>query len=288
MADKVDKVLVGTDRKTEKFKTNVAAEIAIAQFRQDVENLGSLIQENRYDMKWLSEVVRFSGFADNMASCLIGYGFISEEMLNFSRKYSNWFKNNQVVYEASEYENKELRERVNELSLINLQLSENLKSLESDRERLKELELRVSNLEFERDFLEAELVKQHAQPQPEPVSFEIGEELSGLLEFLKAQSGQVGEMLELFKNNKASMLTSEFMRSEVYKNQCKDRKGKNSPRYRQDAPDETIIKEFQNGSTVQQLAQLYNMTENGIREKLKRAGVWENRRKKGDKSDGYK
>lgn len=76
----------------------------------------------------------------------------------------------------------------------------------------------------------------------------------------------------------------EFISSEEYKH--RDRKGAKAPRFRRDVKDEDIVKQYQSGVSIRELAENYNMTENGMRLRLKELGVWEDRRFSANKKIG--
>lgn len=73
-----------------------------------------------------------------------------------------------------------------------------------------------------------------------------------------------------------SIALKNFLRSEEYKG--KDRRGTNSPRYRQDVSDEELKELYEAGSSVAELADKFKLTPNGVRIRLKALGIFKDKR----------
>ena len=93
---------------------------------------------------------------------------------------------------------------------------------------------------------------------------------------MKELSENIEKVLGLVKENINVITMQAVMKSSEYKE--KDRHGENSPKFRIDVDNTSLIIDYKSGKSVQDLAVKYNMGENGIRERLKRANVWEGRR----------
>lgn len=77
------------------------------------------------------------------------------------------------------------------------------------------------------------------------------------------------ETIRLIHENARAMEMREYMKDESV-----DRSGINSPRYRKDINDEELIKLYQGGKTIKELANKFNMSSPGIMDRLKKLGVY--------------
>lgn len=90
------------------------------------------------------------------------------------------------------------------------------------------------------------------------------------------QTSEIRELLDLVSRNVNVLKTTEFMRS---------RKAgdasivKSAPNLRADIDTDEVVRDYLNGMKTSDLANKYGLGDNGIRERLKRAGVWKGRNK---------
>ena len=99
-------------------------------------------------------------------------------------------------------------------------------------------------------------------------------ETKGLIEAVEEFNRKSDLMLDLVDRNVKNISTAEYMRSDANKQPRPSMKEENAPRYRADVKTEDIVRDYKAGISVKDLAIKYNMGENGIRERLKRAGEW--------------
>lgn len=89
-------------------------------------------------------------------------------------------------------------------------------------------------------------------------------------------SADIQDIIDLVKSNIKPIIRSEFLRSEYNKGR-EIRSGENAPRFRKDVKTDDIIRDYLNKVPVKEIAKKYNMGANGIRTRLKKAGVWQGR-----------
>lgn len=135
------------------------------------------------------------------------------------------------------------------------------------KNRTEQLEREIEALREENNSLKKQLEANNSQ-------------MTGIVRGYEVLLRKLNQQMESFNSRVNSAVNQiackEYMQSEGYKS--KDRKGANASAYRQDIDVEELKKEYQSGRSVKQLAQKYNMTENGMRSRLKSLGVWEDRR----------
>lgn len=81
--------------------------------------------------------------------------------------------------------------------------------------------------------------------------------------------GLLDETIRLIHENARSMEMREYM-----KDTSVDRSGVKSPRYRKDINDSELIKLYNDGWTIKQLADKFNMSSPGMMDRLKKLGVY--------------
>lgn len=89
-------------------------------------------------------------------------------------------------------------------------------------------------------------------------------------------SADIQDIINLVKSNIKPIIRSEYLRSEYNKGR-EIRNGESAPRFRKDVKTDDIIRDYLNKVPIKEIAKKYNMSANGIRTRLKKAGVWRGR-----------
>lgn len=186
-------------------------------------------------------------------SNLVNCAMIIQDTVAEVQKYK------EVIQEiASDYKT-EVLDKMNAMEKENIQMAEKIKLQEAELARLR------SEVES-KDKKMIELVDRYNN-------------LAGgnqkVIDNLNQSFGKINRSIS---NAVKQIALKEYIQSDEYKN--RDRKGAKSPRYRQDIDNNVLANKYKSGVSIKALAEEYNMTENGMRMRLKELGIWEDRRYK--------
>lgn len=96
--------------------------------------------------------------------------------------------------------------------------------------------------------------------------------LKAQLDVLNAQIRErfntMDELINLVNDNAKAVAFSKYTKDKT------DKTGINSPRYRKDIDDEQLVKDYQQGATLKELAEKYKISSPGLMNRLKYLGVY--------------